>query len=457
MKVNAGVTTLTRLIKRTEAELGTAQAQIASGLQNPDPATNPLASTISKRLGRDVETSSHVQNVVNQAKNTIEVAWGILQSNISLLHEMRNLAVQASNGSYNDSFDRPQMDNTFQGHIVQLDANANAKWGSRTLFDGTFFMPCQTELQAVSASITSTTTNILGATDLTINGENVGAVALGSAKDIATAINAISASTYVTASATTAISGSGLFNAVSVNNAKIVINGTQVTIGALTGTESADQVVNQTVSAINADSTLSGLGISASNTGGYLKITASDGKDLNIAYMGGIVADNVAGPAAGIYHGTVALESMYKITIGGTAPANAGLTAGTTLPQGMNSITLGNMTAATIFGVTLPNVTSQANAQAALGTIDTALNTLLTENSRLMAYSSDLDRISENMGTININMQSALSEYNDVDFATATSDSERLSILREAGVAALRNEFKEYSRLGQLVGEVLGR
>lgn len=457
MEVNTGVTTLTRLMKRTMTELGTAQAQITSGLQNPDPARDPLASTISKRISQDVDTSSCVRDVVKQGKNTVEISWGILQSNISLLHGMRELALQALNGSYKDVSDRVQMDNVFQSHITQIDSNAHTKWGSRTMFDGTFFMSCQTDLQATSASVTSTATNILGATDLTINGTPVGVVASGSAKDIASAINAISGSTYVTASATTAISGAGLFNAVAVDNARIVINGTQVTIGALTGAESADQTIDKTVSAINADGTLSGLGITASNTGGYLKITASDGSDLNIAYMGGIGADNVAGPAAGIYHGTVALASMYKIDIGGVIPANAGLTAGTTFPSGITTVTLGDLTATALFGDILPNITTQDNAQAAIDAIDEAMSTIIDENSRLMMYSSDFDRISTNMETLNINLQEVRSEYDDADFAAAASDSQRLSVLREAGMATLKNEFADYGRLGQLVGEVLRR
>jgi flagellin len=457
MKVNTGVTTLTRLMKGTMAELGTAQAQITSGLQNPDPATDPLASTISKRISQDAETSSGVRDVVKQGQNTVEVSWGIVQSNISLLQGMRELALQAVNGSYKDVSDRVHMDNVFQSHISQIDSNANTKWGSRTMFDGTFFMSCQTDLQAVNASVTSAATNILGATDLTLNGTPVGAVASGSAKDIALAINAISGSTYVSASATTAISGAGVFNAVAVGNAKIVINGTQVTIGALTGTESADQTIDKTVSAINGDGTLAGLGISASNAGGYLKITASDGSDLSIAYMGGIGADNVAGPAAGIYHGAVALASMYKIDIGGVAPANAGLTAGATFPNGITTVTLGDLTAAALFGDTLPNVTTQDNAQLAIDAIDAAMSTIIDESSRLMMYSSDFERISNNMETLNVNLQTVLSEYNDADFAAAVSDSQRLSVLRDAGMATLKNEFADYGRLGQLVGEVLRR
>lgn len=456
MKVHTGATTLTRILKRTTTELGTAQAQITTGLQNPDPAKDPLASNISKRISAAAQTSLCVRDIVNEGKNTAEVAWGVLQSDISLLHDMKTLAIQAANGSHTGS-ERDKMSNIFQSHMAQIDANAHAKWGSRTLFDGTFFMSCQTYLQAENARVTSTATNVLGATDLSINNTTVGAVASGSSKDIASAINAISGSTHVTASATTAISGAGAFNAVAVANAKIVINGTQVTIGMLTGAESLNQTVDRTVSAINADATLSGFGISASNTGGYLRITASDGSDLNIAYMGGIGADNVGGPVGGIYHGTVALASLYKINIGGGAPGNAGLTAGSTFPRGISALTLGNLTVASIFADALPDIASQTNAQEALDIIDTAMSRLLDENSRLMMYSSDLEVISENMETLNVNLQEIYSEYNDADFAAAASDSQRLSMLREAGMATLKSEFADYAKLGQLVGEVLRR
>ena len=454
MKVNTDAIILARSMKRTTEKLGTAQAQVASGLQNPDPAKDPFASTISKKLSTDVSTATHVQGIVSGAKNIIKLALTNLRSSTDLLNTMKATAIRV-NSNITPPNIRADMDTLFQQKISQLETNARSTWGSRTLFDGTFFMPCQTDIQITQASVTSSTTNTLSATDLAINGVAVSAVASGSAKAIASAINAITGSTHVTASATNNITGNGIFSAVPVSNAKIVINGTQVAIGALTGTESADQTVDKTVAAINGNGTLSGLGISASNAGSQLRITASDGSDLTIAYMGGIVANNVAGPAVGTYHGTLALSSMYKIVIGGPVPENAGLTAGTTLPTGITTITLGDMTATTILGAL--DVTSQTNAQAAIEAIDVALSIISNENNRLMMYGTEFDYVSDSMEATNIDLQEALSGYNDADFATVVRDSERLSLLQDAGMAVLRNKSKEFDKLSQLIGEMLRR
>lgn len=72
-------------------------------------------------------------------------------------------------------------------------------------------------------------------------------------------------------------------------------------------------------------------------------------------------------------------------------------------------------------------------------------------------YSDDFGRIDSSIETATLNLQETLSGYNDADFATAVSNSERLSVLQDAGIAILKNAFKEFDKLSQLVGESLRR
>lgn len=270
MKVSTEATILTRSMARTAVELEKYQLQASSGQQNPDPATNPLDSTISKKLSADISAITHVRSVVSGAKSTVETALVNLKLSVDLLNQMETLAIKANTNLLSPQ-ERTSINRSFQQKISQFDANAKITWGSRVLFDGTFSMNVQIGLQA-----------------------------------------------------------------------------TEVT-----------------------------------------------------------------------------------------------------------TVDLGDMTAATLLGAI--DITSQINAQAAETAINTARATVLNEISRLQLYSDDFDRTDNSMETATLNLQETLAGYNDADFATAVSNSERLSVLQDAGMAVLKSAFNSFDKLGKLVGDSLHR
>ncbi len=268
MRTNTEATILARSMKRTTEKLSTAQAQVASGLQNPDPAKDPYASTISKKLSTDISAVAQVKSVTSGAKSVIGIALNALNSGIELLNQMKTIAIK-TNATILSPANRATMDATFQQKISQFDSIAHTTWGARTLFDGTFSMKAQT------------------------------------------------------------------------------------------GTETTE----------------------------------------------------------------------------------------------ITTLTLEDITVATILGTL--DVTSQPNAQAAGVAIDAAHAILLDEINRLITCKDDFDHISENMETINLTQQGTLSEYHEVDFATAVSNSEHLTMLRDAGISVLQNTFEDFEKLSHLVGETL--
>ncbi len=458
MKIDIGAQNILRSLERTEKKLFNAQAQISSGLQNPNPATNPLASTISRSLSQDISTAKQVQSVVSQAKGTVEIAWSTLRLNTDLLAKMKVQAIQASNGTYSGSDLVNTFDPPFQQNLGQFNSNMLSTWGSKTLFDGTFSMNVQTDIYTVKANLPGSAVQAeLSAGDLTINGVDVGATiagGVGVAIDIASAINVNTSSTGVIATAQTSISGSGVYSVAAFgSSAGITINGTPVNVGPFLGTETANQAVYMAVEAINT--AFLGTPINALNDNGYLQINASDGRDLTISYGPGVQA-NIAGPTTGTFLGTITLSSVNSITIGGITPTNAGFTfAETATAMGITAVTFGDIRAATVFGSPLPDLTTQANAQAAITAIDTALTTLLNEMSRISIYSSQFNNVEDNVGVTALNLQDTLSTMQDADFAEVATNSERLKVLQEAAMATLRTEFKSSEKLAHLVGESL--
>jgi flagellin len=268
MKINTGAESITRSMGQIGKKLGNTRAQLSSGLKNPNPSTDPLASTTSKKLSADVATSQTVQNIALTGKDTIGIASSILQSNCAILHHMKTLAVKASSASFNDG-DRGIMDTEFQQLTTQFEANSQSQWGSRIMFDGTFAANYQTGLQ----------------------------------------------------------------------------------------------------------------------------------------------------------------------------------------PTEILNVTFSDMTASTVLGAL--DITSIDNAQSAITQLETSLDTVTNELSRLSSYIQQFDNTQENMGVNSQNLQGALSIYNDVDFAEAITDSTRLGVLHDAASATLKMQFRGFEKLGDLVKESL--
>lgn len=170
MKINTGAEHISSSIRNLDKNLAITRSQLASGLKNPDPSTDPLASTISKELSADVAASQMVQTVTLTARSTIEIASSVLESNIKILHNLKTLAIKASSATFSDN-DRSNVDANFQQQINQFDANAKSQWGSRILFNGTFAANYQIGLQTTDVvNVTfndMTATTVIGTLDIT--------------------------------------------------------------------------------------------------------------------------------------------------------------------------------------------------------------------------------------------------------------------------------------------------
>ena len=82
-------------------------------------------------------------------------------------------------------------------------------------------------------------------------------------------------------------------------------------------------------------------------------------------------------------------------------------------------------------------INSQANASAAIATIDTAITTLNTQRASLGAYSNRLDSTVRNLTNISTNLAAGRSLIQDADFASETTELARTQILQQASTAML--------------------
>ncbi|AMC36606.1 flagellin N-terminal helical domain-containing protein [Janthinobacterium sp. B9-8] len=154
----------------------------------------------------------------------------------------------------------------------------------------------------------------------------------------------------------------------------------------------------------------------------------------SISSSSGSVTRNITGAAtssgsAATNRGTVTLTSFSEegLSVAGTAPENAGLTAGITLATAI----------ATIAGITSVNTLTAANAQKAISSLDSALDSVNSARSALGAYQNRFTWAVSSMQNSLEDLSASRSRIRDADFAAETGSITRARILQQAGTAML--------------------
>lgn len=83
------------------------------------------------------------------------------------------------------------------------------------------------------------------------------------------------------------------------------------------------------------------------------------------------------------------------------------------------------------------DITSQANAQTAMGTLDTAIASVNTQRASLGALSNRLDNAIASMTVASVNLAAGAARITDADFGAETTELARTQILQQASTAML--------------------
>jgi len=114
-------------------------------------------------------------------------------------------------------------------------------------------------------------------------------------------------------------------------------------------------------------------------------------------------------------------------------------------------VNIGNMTASGL-GLSGLSLTNTANAQSAIGSIDTAIDTKDTERTKIGSYVSRLQNTIMNLQISRENATSSESQIRDADIATEMSSFVRAQILMQTGVSMLSQANMVPQMVSQLVG-----
>ncbi len=467
LTVNTNVSSLNaqRNLGTSQASLNTSLQRLSSGLRINSAKDDAAGLAISERFTSQIRGNEVAVRNANDGISLAQTAEGALGEIGNNLQRMRELAVQASNATNSDS-DRASLNQEVQALATEIDRVAQStQFNGTNLLDGSFAAKTfqvgannqatdkitignlasarTADLGGVAAknyaTVTSgATTAALNAGDVTLNGVQVGASAVGtaagqtaaSAFSIAAAINKVSGQSGVTATAqeTSVVAGGAATAFTAVAADTFQING--VSVGAIAAGGNAIGQGANAAAAINKISSQTGVTATADATTGVLSLKAADGRDVTVTGVAATVAAGTgltAAPAGTTTHSTVKLESAAAITLSGGAVASGGFTAATTaVSAGATASTISTM-----------NVLTAQGALNALDTIDGALQTINSSRASLGALQNRFSSVVANQQTTIENLSASRGRIQDADFAKETANLSRSQVLQQAGTAML--------------------
>lgn len=449
-------------LSKTQASLSTSMARLSSGLRINGAKDDSAGLSISQRFTAQIRGNDQAARNANDGISLAQTAEGDLEQIGDNLQRIRELAVQSANAT-NSASDRQSINNEATQLVAEIDRIASgSNFNGTKLLDGSFtskifqvganntsndkitissvssakasqLLGAGNSYSTTIAATGNTTTTALALGDLSINGYQVGASvsdgvstasATASAIAKANAINSITAQTGVTATvgATTTTAGAV---AATAGAKTISVNGVAI---SYTATASAIDSGNIASAAINAKTAQTGVTAAFNTTTGAVTLTAADGRNIDVAATTATHATDlglsVATTSAKL---TLSSSGSAGIALGGAAAVFTALGAG---------ITAG-VTAATVSTSASVDLTSVTGAQAALDTIDNAINSVNSSRAALGAFQNRFEATVTNLNTKTENLSASRGRITDADFAKETANLSRAQVLQQAGTAML--------------------
>jgi flagellin len=451
LSINTNIASLTAQYN-TDASANSLQTSIerlSSGLRINSAADDAAGLAISARMTAQINGLDQAARNANDGISLAQTADGALSSVSDNLQRIRELAVQSANAT-NSSSDRASLQLEVSQLQSEIDRVATqTQFNGTNLLDGSFtakaFQVGANAGQTITvASIASARSSALGqyqgysltnqsigaasntltATTVTINGvaTSLGSIATD-AKSITSAINASGLAGFTaTANATSVAAGVQALTGTANGTSIITVNGIAINVNNAVGNAATNRA--NTVAALNAQS--SATGVVATDTGSGVSLAASDGRNITVAFAVGTataatIADYGLAPAA---------TTGATMNLGYSAPSG---TTGNVVFAGAFANT--TAIAATGTAVSGLDISTVAGANAALSSVDAALQTINSSRASLGAIQNRFSSTVQNLQTSSQNASSSRSRIEDADFAAETANLSRAQVLQQAGTA----------------------
>ncbi|TLX45942.1 flagellin [Pseudoalteromonas phenolica] len=461
LSVNTNVASLNgqRNLSKSSMALETSMQRLSSGLRINSAKDDAAGLQIANRLTSQINGLNVAQRNANDGISMAQTAEGAMQESANILQRMRDLSLQAANGS-NSSDDRAALQKEVSALQQELTRIAETtKFGGTSLLDGTF----GTKQFQVGANANETINVSLG---------NMAADAIGAHE--------------IKGPATSTVSSLGDVQTVSLANNHnttadtLNINGSSITVaggsGAATIADSINAAGNGVTAEAKIDTTIAGI---TSASTGVIEIkkggTAVDSYDLSTygGDMERLAKDMQQDGYNAVYDATTGISFEAEdidgidvtgtdtsgFTIGGTAITTAASAFSMSAELNLSSadkIGISGNTADELFGTGTAAIASTGGtsaltsvesidisgatsdgAQDAIKAIDAALAQIDEQRADLGAVQNRFGHTISNLANVAENVSASRSRIQDTDYALETAQLTRNQIMQQAGTSIL--------------------
>jgi len=479
INTNIGATVAAANMNRVNEDMSAAMNRLSSGLRINAAKDDAAGMAITEKMTSQITGLNQAVRNATDAKNLIDTTEGAHVEVSNMLQRLRELAVQSSNDT-NTSADRNNLGAEAKQLLTEINRVAkDTTFNGMNIMDGSF-ADKQFQIGADSGQVLKVSVDSAAATDIGANtfssnaslaagaGTTDTGIAAGttvnitgfagsaeltttagqSAKEMAAAINDVTASTGVQASAVTNVELSGFSAADTVT---FDVNGVNIGTVAISDTSDLRGIAN----AINNQTGQTGVTAKMGADNSSIVLTDASGEDIAITNFttgaGTTTMDATALNSDGTAAGATA--GVHTATLDDTA--NAAAISGQVEMSSTKQFSVGTdvTTAGTVFFEATANtsdLTSVAEidlstlegAADALKVIDVALQKISQSRSDLGAVSNRLDSTISNLTNITVNVEAARSGVMDADFAKESSNMAKAKILSQAATSMLAQANK---------------
>jgi flagellin len=490
LRINTNVISLIsqRNLGRTSKGLNRALERLSSGFRINSAKDDAAGLAISEGLTSQVRGLRQAVRNANDGIGFLATAEGALAEGTSIAQRIRELGIQAANGTLSGA-DRGYLNDEVQNLLSEFERISNeTDFNGVKLLDGSF---ATTDLQVgiqkgrtISFAIGDARTSQIGSVatvsssyggidpagseTLTINGESISGFASDgvsysggtySAIAVARAINANSGLTGVDAYVAENYREvhvdfvADFTGTIAAGDLKI--NNVNITGSGITDNDGL-------IAAINEVKNTTGVTAEAGSDGAHIKLTASDGRNI-VLQLNNISATefdhvwNVFDASAatyiyneGLFEGISNLTGTTGVSnVSSVNSVNTVLTGRVEL-ESSDAFSLGGTNFSSILGCTdtsvsvdttralnTVDITTQANAADALRVMDATMKQLSELRAGLGATQNRLESTISNLSTVMENVAAANSQIKDTDVAAETAELTRNQILQQAGISVL--------------------
>ncbi len=420
-------------LNKNQSALQGSVSKLSSGLRINTAADDPSGLAIAEKLQSQVNGFDQAIANIQDATNATTVADGALQTTTDILQRIRSLAVEASSDT-NTQSDKTNLQTEVTQLLQEVNTiSQNTNFNGSALLDGS-----HAGFQSAVAASTTVTTN--GA---------LAAASSASQSTLGVGVNSgLLAASVIGVGSNTSGATSGFY---AVATASSGYASGSATGGSVDGTIQLTVINTGTSIAVQETFVSSNNGVFGSSVATQL---LSNGESSSIF-------DNVAITLGNFTTADVGVTSYIKVSQNVAAVTNpttsafsfqAGASEGSTIVFGIQATNSASLRISNINLLVTTSTGSSIGAEDAIGQIDNALSSLLTERANLGAVTVRLQENSTNDSVAATNLQASESNIRDLNVSAETTKYTADQILISVGTSVLlqsNNNAQSVERLFQ--------